>query len=537
MSSGLTCEPASYSPRQIAVTAPPSADDPTRFFRTDHLLADLKHRSVRGGVATLTAQAIKFALHTASTIILARLLAPAEFGLVAMVTAVTGFIAMFKDAGLSMATVQRAEITHAQVSTLFWINVALSAGVMAVVAALAPAIAWFYGEPRLVWITLVLAGTFIFGGLTVQHQALLRRQMRFRVLATIDIVSMLAGIATAIVMAGFGCGYWALVGMTVATAVANCLLVWKASPWRPGLPRRRAGTRPMLTFGGTITLVALVAYLMDHLPSVLVGVLFGGYALGLYSRASALLLLPMTQVVIATNAVMVPTLSRLAGDRAKLATVYQRLLVVVGALTALLIPPIIAASDWVVAVALGSQWTEASAMLVALGALACFEPLARVTHLLFLAQGRADLYLRWTAFSFVLVVVALPIGLWWGALGLVTSYALAAGCIRVPVLFWYAGRHSSIHVATTLRALAPSAACALIVLLAVRVTRAALPQVAPLQGLAVCAVVALAVWGLSLRLLPGGGAAIAAGRSFLEGLRARSAPVSSDSDNGGQAPV
>ena len=531
MTSELTCE-ATPGPEVGGAPVPVPVDDPSRFFRTDHLLAELKHRSVRGGLMTLTAQATKFVLQTGSTIVLARLLAPSEFGLVAMVTAVTGFVAMFKDAGLSMATVQRDEITHAQVSTLFWINVALSLGAMAVVAALAPVIAWFYGEPRLVWITLVLAGSFVFGGLTVQHQALLRRQMRFRILATIDIVSMLAGVVTAIVMAASGFGYWSLVGMAVAAAVTNCVQVWMASPWRPGLPRRRAGTRPMLAFGGTITLVALVAYLMSSLPSVLMGAVFGGHALGLYSRASALLLLPMTQVITATNAVMVPALSRMAGDRARLANAYRRLVVVVGAAAALLIPPIIGASDWVVAVALGSQWTEAAGLLVALGALAFFEPLARVTHLLFLAQGRADLYLKWTLFSFVLVVAALPIGLCWGALGLVTSYVVAAGCIRVPLLFWYVGRHTSIRVATILGALAPSLASALAVLLAVVVTRLTLSAIAPLGGLVVCAGVALAVWAVTFCLVPGGSETTMAIRSLIQGLRARDVTQARATDSG-----
>ncbi len=149
------------------------------FFDTEYLKADLKGRSVRGGAVTMAAQGIKFFLQIGSTVVLARLLTPEDFGLIAMVTAVTGFVMMFKDMGLSMATVQRAEIDHAQISTLFWINVVLSLAFMLLTATLAPAIAWFYSEPRLTWITLALAGAFIFSGFTVQHQALLRRQMNF----------------------------------------------------------------------------------------------------------------------------------------------------------------------------------------------------------------------------------------------------------------------------------------------------------------------------------------------------------------------
>jgi O-antigen/teichoic acid export membrane protein len=117
---------------------------------------------------------------------------------------------MFKDMGLSMATVQRAEISHAQVSTLFWINVAISTIIMGLTAALAPAIAWFYGEPRLTWITVTLAAGFLFAGLTVQHQALLRRNMRFDTLAVIEITSLVGGIGVGIISAWHGpdIGLW-----------------------------------------------------------------------------------------------------------------------------------------------------------------------------------------------------------------------------------------------------------------------------------------------------------------------------------------
>jgi hypothetical protein len=115
-----------------------------------------------------------------STAILARLLMPADFGIVAMVSAITGLLGSLGELGLSSATVQRAEITHEQVSTLFWINFAFSLLISGVVAALAPAIAWFYHEPRLTAITLVSAGSFIFGGLTIQHYALLTRQISDR---------------------------------------------------------------------------------------------------------------------------------------------------------------------------------------------------------------------------------------------------------------------------------------------------------------------------------------------------------------------
>src|SRR5439155_16698701 len=145
----------------------------------------LKGRTIASGAVTLSAQGCKFLLNLVSTMVLARLLTPRDFGLFAMVATITGFLRVFKDAGLSVATVQRERITHAQVSNLFWINVVVSALSAFILAGLAPVIARFYHNPRVVSVTVLLSATFLISGSTVQHQALLKRQMRFKALAVV----------------------------------------------------------------------------------------------------------------------------------------------------------------------------------------------------------------------------------------------------------------------------------------------------------------------------------------------------------------
>ena len=142
-----------------------------------------------GGIAAVSAQGVKFFLQMATTVVLARLLSPKDFGLQGMVLVVTGFLAIFRDAGLGMATVQRPEVTHEQISTLFWINVAVGAILATVCAALAPLLVAFYHEPQLYWVAVVSGATFIFNGLAEQHGALLQRDMRFVTQAKIDVAS------------------------------------------------------------------------------------------------------------------------------------------------------------------------------------------------------------------------------------------------------------------------------------------------------------------------------------------------------------
>src|SRR5438128_2664452 len=165
----------------------PLGDEQDRHFRTGHLQNDLGGRTARGGAVTIASQAVRFFTGIGATVILARLLTPNDYGLIGMVAVVTGFVSIFKDMGLSVATVQRDEISNDQISTLFWVNVGLSFAVMILTAAIAPVVVWFYGEPRLTLITIGRAAGFLFGGWTGQSEALLRRQMRFSALVATEI--------------------------------------------------------------------------------------------------------------------------------------------------------------------------------------------------------------------------------------------------------------------------------------------------------------------------------------------------------------
>ena len=298
---------------------------PDGFFDTEHLKGDLKGRFVRGTAVTTLGQAVWFVIHTASTVVLARLLSPEDYGLVAMVTAVTGFIMIFKDLGLSTATVQKAQTNHQQISTLFWINVAISTVAMFVTAALAPAIAWFYKEPRLIWIGLALSTSFLFVGLSVQHQALLRRQMRFTAIVTRDIAATLIGTVLGIVLAWRGAVYWSLVAMQVGAAASGTIMLWLVCKWRPGWPVRRAGVRSMLHFGLNITGFQIVNYFARNADKILLGRFHGPFVTGLYSRAYSLFMLPISQIRAPLTAVAVPALSHLQNEPARYARYYYKL--------------------------------------------------------------------------------------------------------------------------------------------------------------------------------------------------------------------
>jgi PST family polysaccharide transporter len=419
--------PATATEKETVAVPPETAGG--SYFSTQHLKSDLKGRSARGGMVTFVAQGLKFALTMASTIILARLLTPQDYGLIGMVAVVTGFISLFKDLGLSSATVQRAEINHEQISLLFWLNVAASLFIMLLTAAIAPLVARFYGEPRLAAITVVIALGFIFGGLTVQHQALLQRQMRFATLALIDILALAAGPITAILMALRGFGYWSLVGGQLATGVVTAVGVWLACGWRPSRPRKGAGVRSMLAFGGNLTGFGVINYFARNLDNMLIGRVWGAQQLGLYAKAYQLLLLPIDQINSPVTAVAVPTLSRLADEPERYRQAYVRMLEKVCLLTMPGVAFMLVTSDWCVRLLLGAQWADSARIFTLLGIAGLIQPVANTTGWLFVSQGRTHHMLRWGLMAGSATIAAIVAGLPWGAIGVAASYSVMSGAV------------------------------------------------------------------------------------------------------------
>ena len=414
-------------------------------FKTDHLLPNLKRHTISSGAVTMSAQGAKFLLNVASTMILARLLLPRDFGLVAMVTTVTGFLRVFKDAGLSIATVQRERITHAQVSNLFWINVAVSLLSSLIVAVSAPVIAWFYRDSRLIGITLLLSITFIISGATVQHRALLSRQMRFKALALIDVGSMAIGVLFGVAMALEGYGYWSLVGSNLSMEIAGLLLTWSLCRWRPQLPTRRTGIGPLVTFGAHRTAADFIVSLARGSDNLLIGRFYGAASVGLYSRASAILMAPLDQFLYPINAVFIPALSRLQSQPERYRSTFLRLfdaLALTGfAFTGLFL----ALARPITLVLLGPRWEQASVIFGGLTVAALCVPLTNVCNWLFISQGRGRDTLIAYSINSCVIISSFIAGLPYGPVGVAIAFSASGLLIRLPILYNIIGRRGPVR--------------------------------------------------------------------------------------------
>ena len=406
------------------------------YFCTKHLQGDLKRRSVRGGLLVAVAQGVKFTTQTGGTLALAHFLVREDFGLVAMVMAVVNFVALFKDLGLSTATIQRETINHEQVSTLFWANFGVSIIVSLVIVGLGPIVAWFYSEPRLVAIMMVLASSFVFSGLGVQHQALLKRQMCFAELAKVEMGSIILSVLVGILAAYLGAGYWAIILWKVTQAVINSVLLLFLCPWRPGFPAWAPGTRSMLTFGGSVTGFSVFNFLSRNLDNILIGKIWGPAELGLYTMAYRLLLLPVEQINAPVTSVALPALSRLQTDPQKYCRYYYKAIGLITMVGMPIVSFLFVSADKVILVFLGEKWADAVIIFRFLMPAAFIGTFNVATGWTFLSLGQANRLFRWGLFSSIANAAIFVASVQQGVVVLAAAYSFTRPLFLIAVVLY-----------------------------------------------------------------------------------------------------
>lgn len=491
-------------------------------FATDDVKNDLGARTVRGGAVMITAQGLKFVIMMASTMVLGRLLTPHDYGLIGMVVVVTGFIALFKNLGLSTAMIQKSELTHEQVSTLFWLNLLFSFAITLITVALAPLVAWFYSEPLLTKITACLAIGFFISGLGSNHEALIRRQMKFVKLASIEIVSLVSGIVVAIFLAARGAGAWALVFNQLVYLTVYSIGLWLFCHWIPGAPQRYTGVRPLLAFGRDLTGYNILNYFTRNLDNLLIGKFWGAQQLGIYAKAYQLLLLPLDQLGVPLDGIALTALSRLTDSDARYRRVYLRMLEKVAMVSMPLVAFMVVTSDWFVRIMVGTQWGEAAAIFAILGLVGVLEPVGNTMGWLMISQGRSKDVLRWGIINGSITFASFLVGLPWGAFGVAVSFSVTGALIRMPLLFWFATRVGPIRAADIYGSIAIPllAACSLVgTIYAFR----RLVDLSPLAGVSSSAAIALVVTAIVFLVTPKGRTGIMDLKAIIEEIMGRGA--------------
>lgn len=466
-----------------------------------HGTAGLGARAARGAAVTLGAQGGKVLVQVASVVVLARLLSPHDYGLIAMVVAIIGVGELFRDFGLSSASIQAATVTRGQRTNLFWVNAAIGAVLTAAVFGGAGVIALAFGQPDLVPIAHALAFTFLINGLGTQYRADLVRRMRFTAVAAADVIAPAVALAVAIATALAGWGYWALVAQQLTQALTLLAVLVVAAGWLPGLPRRDAPIGAFIAFGWNMLASQLVSYVSNNIDNVLVGVKFGAASLGVYSRAFQLLMTPLNQVRIPLTTVALPVFSRLQNEKERFGEWLCRGQLALGYTIVAGLALVAGASDPLTALLLGPQWHEAAPILRFFAIAGIFQILAFVGYWAYVSRGLTKALLHYSLVSAGIKIVCIGIGSFGGVLGIAIAYAVAPAISWPISLAWLAWK-TEVPTARLYSGAGRVLACAALAAAAAWgacTTAAALCSVAQVAA----AVVALAlVYGAAVLLIP-----------------------------------
>jgi PST family polysaccharide transporter len=403
----------------------------------------LANRAARGAFVTFGGQAFKIVLQVASVIVLARLLAPHDYGLIAMVMAVVGVADIFRDFGLSSAAIQAKELTEAQRDNLFWLNSLIGVALCTAIVAGAPLLSAFYGRPELTPLARVLALTFVLSGLATQYRADLNRRLRFGSLAVADVSASLVGLSVAVLFALSGAGYWSLAAQQIVQQLVMLAIVATSARWLPGAPRRHTPMAHLLRYGWHLVGTQLIGYVGNNTDSVIIGARFGAGQLGLYNRAFQLLMTPLSQLRSPTTTVALPVLSRLQHDPRRFPAYVVRGQLTLGYSLVAGLGLVAGAAAPAVDFFLGPQWTHVTPLLRLLAVAGALQTLSYVGYWVYLACDLTVDLRRYTLLSTAIRIVCIVVGSLWGVVGVAAGYAVAPA-IAWPLSIWWLSRRAPI---------------------------------------------------------------------------------------------
>jgi O-antigen/teichoic acid export membrane protein/glycosyltransferase involved in cell wall biosynthesis len=399
----------------------------------------VRRLAVRGAGATLASSALGLAIQVGSTMILARLLAPRDFGLLTMVTTFSLLLANFGLNGFTEAILQADDIDERLVSNLFWINLGVGLLLTIGFAASGSLLGRFYGDPHVARIAVGVSATIFITSISVQHLALLKRAMCFSAVSANDVVARVVSVVVSILLGRAGWGYWALVVGAIALSLSTSIGAWCLCRWVPGLPRRAAGTRSLVQFGMNAYGRFSINYFARNVDNLLVGWRFGSVSLGYYKKAYDLFALSASQSTAPLTSVAVAALSRLKGNPAKYRQFFLSALAVTAFVGMGLAADLTLIGKDLIRLLLGPGWEPAGRIFTFFGPGIGVMLIYYMNGWIHLSIGRADRWLRWGIIEVVVTVLLFVMALPWGAVGIAVAWTVSFWILTIPA-FWYAGK-------------------------------------------------------------------------------------------------
>jgi PST family polysaccharide transporter len=459
----------------------------------------LRRIAVRSAGITLLGQGASFFLQIGSTMVLARLLTPSDFGVVTMVTT---FSLLFRSFGLNGFTeliMQRESISHSLASNLFWINLGIGTMLTLAFAGSGPLLALFYHNPAVAQVAEGMSLTIGIGCLGWIHIGLLQRAMRFRAVAVINAIALLLYVIVAISLAIAGWHYWALVWAAVVHALATAAGACCVCRWIPSWPRKTSGTGSGFKFAMNVYWHFAFSYVTSNTDNLLVGWRYGAQPLGFYKKAYDLFVLPQSQLLSPLSAVAVSTLSRVSGDRERFRRYFLQMISVLALLGMGIGADFALVGKDIIRLLLGPGWEEAGRIFALFGPGIGVMLLYNTHGWVHLSIGRPERWLRWGLLEFGCITTLFLLALRWGPSGVALAWTVSYFLLMFPG-FWYAGKPIGLGVGPMLAVIwkffAASVGAAFMTVLILRVVPAFAMRSGPTGALLRMSSVSLLFFGL-----------------------------------------
>lgn len=367
-------------------------------------------------------------------IILAKLLAPADFGIVSMAAVITGFAAIFNDLGMSAAVIQKQEHSAELLTSVFWLNVGFAFLVMILVMVIAPVASAFYREPELYSVLMAMSFIFPIGSMVALQKALLERSMRFKAIAIMELATTLLAGCIAIVVAFHDGGVWSLVVQALIASIVSSAMIWVYSTWRPTLKFDFMEFKSIWGFSANLTATNIFNYLARNADSIIIGRFLGAQDLGYYSLAYRILMFPVQNMSALVGRVMFPVFSKLQNDDARFRHIFLKSLEAVALVSFPLMSLIFVLAGEFIHQVFGAKWLPVASLLMIFAPVGLLQSIITMTGLIYLSKGRTDLLFRWGVLSGTVAVASFVLGLQWGILGVAWCYAMATVLLLYPNL-------------------------------------------------------------------------------------------------------
>ena len=376
---------------------------------TENKPVGLRERSLKAVIwssaDTFGRQGIQFV----TSILLARLLTPAEFGLVGMIVVFLAVATSFVDSGFSSALIQRKEVTEDDKTSVFIFNVIAGLGMAAAMYGAAPWVARFYKEPILTGLTRLLALNLLLSAFGSVQFALLSRRLDFKTQWKVGMVATGVSGAAAVFLAWRGYGVWSLVIQANISALISTLLVWWLVPWRPSGKASLHSLQSMFGFGSRVLASGLLNTVSDRVQLLLIGKVFGPSDLGYYTRAYSTQQMPASLFQTIVSKVTFPMFSTIAHDRERLRAVMRKCMLTIGAVVLPMMAGLALLAKPAVIVLFGAKWLPCVPYLRILALAGALWPLQVANLDVLMAAGRSDLFLRAEVVKKMLIALGLAV--------------------------------------------------------------------------------------------------------------------------------